>query len=61
MAPLVHAHNATKSDATGYISHNLMFGWYSDLPIDVSIDSDLKEVDYHTYSQFKSIFYVMDK
>lgn len=53
VAPLVHAYNATKSDATGYTPHYLMFGWHPKLPIDVffGIDSDLEEGDHHTYVQ----------
>lgn len=50
---MVHAYNATKSDATGYTPHYLMFGWHPKLPIDVffGIDSDLEEGDHHTYVQ----------
>lgn len=32
--PLVQAYNATKSDATGYSPHYLMFGWHPRLSVD---------------------------
>lgn len=52
VAPLVHAYNATKSDATGYTPHYLMIGWHPKLPIPFfEIDSDLEEGDHHTYVQ----------
>lgn len=46
MTPLVHAYYATKSDATGYTPHYLMFGLHPKLPIDIffGIDSDLGKV-----------------
>lgn len=41
VAPLVQAYNATKSDATGFSAHVLMFGWNSRLPIDSFLGLDL--------------------
>ena len=35
VAPLVQAYNATRSDATGYSPHFLMFGWHPRLSVDV--------------------------
>ena len=34
VAPLVQAYNATKSDATGFAPHLLMFGWHPRLSVD---------------------------
>ena len=34
VAPLVQAYNATKSDATGFSPHFLMFGWHPRLSVD---------------------------
>ena len=34
LAPLVQAYNATKSDATGYSPHYLLFGWHPRLSVD---------------------------
>lgn len=41
VAPLVQAYNATKSDATGFSPHMLMFGWNPKLPIDSFLGLDL--------------------
>lgn len=51
VAPLVQAYNATRSDATGYTPHYLMFGWHPRLPIDVFFGMDINKEkgDHPTY------------
>ncbi|PJE77579.1 hypothetical protein CI610_03495 [invertebrate metagenome] len=40
IAPLVQAYNATKSGATGYSPHYLMFGWHPRLSVDAFFGTD---------------------
>ena len=37
---IVHAYNATRSDATGFSPHYLMFGWHPRLAIDAIMDTE---------------------
>ena len=40
VGPMVQAYNATKSDATGYSPHYLMFGWHPRLAIDTFMGTE---------------------
>lgn len=40
VGPLVQAYNSTKSDATGYSPHFLMFGWHPRLSVDIFFGID---------------------
>jgi hypothetical protein len=51
IAPLVQAYNATKSDATGYAPHFLMFGWHPRLPVDAYLGTDPSEESTSTSRQ----------
>ena len=59
VAPLVQAYNATKSDATGFSPHFLMFGWHPRLSVDAYLgtkqDRDEVTAGPHSYgSKLKS-------
>ncbi len=53
IAPLVQAYNATRSDATGFSPHYLMFGSHPRLSVDafLGISGDSQSGDYNAYSQ----------
>lgn len=52
VAPLVQAYNATKSDATGYSPHFLMFGWHPRLPIDSFLGINPDEEEHKNHSDY---------
>ena len=54
VAPLVQAYNATKSEATGYAPHYLMFGWNPRLPIDCFLGVDPGNEKDQTHSGYAS-------
>jgi hypothetical protein len=41
VAPLVHAHSATRHESTNYSPHLLMFGWHIRLNIDAFLGVDI--------------------
>ena len=51
VGPLVQAYNATRSDATGFSPHYLMFGWHPKLAVDILMGSGPREgsTDKQTY------------
>jgi hypothetical protein len=44
VAPLVHAHRATRHESTNYSPHFLMFGWHHRLGIDVFLGVDIEAI-----------------
>ena len=53
IAPLVQAYNATRSDATGFSPHYLMFGSHPRLSVDafLGISGESQTGDHNSYSQ----------
>ena len=51
VAPLVQAYNATKSDATGYSPHYLLFGWHPRLSVDAYLGTSPTEDEIASGSQ----------
>lgn len=54
LAPLVQAYNATKSSATGYSPHYLMFGWHPRLSVDAFFGTDPGEQGAKDHSSYVS-------
>lgn len=52
LAPLVHAYNATKNDATGFSPYFLMFGRKPRLPVDVFLGIPPEEESSRSHHQF---------
>lgn len=43
VAPLVHAYNSTKNDATGFSPYFLMYGRHPKLPVDIFLSLEPRE------------------